>query len=158
ANGLKFSDVAAVYEAEGGPFYPYVLASSLAFDHFTRALARPQPGPHFFKRRDTSILRPFDRAFPGDPGDVLDLNQGSTGMANDVSFGGRPVENEFVSTDGYYLGNSAGSYYDKSFAIRSILAQGIASANFTRAEGVDGRWLTSNLTNLYPEGARQFIG
>jgi hypothetical protein len=155
---LPFSQVAAIYEAEGGPFYPYLLASSFAFDHFTRALARPQPGPHQFYRGDTSVLRAFDGAFPGEDGDLLDMPMGSAGMGDDVSFGGRSIENGFVSSNGYYLVNAAGSYYDKTHAIRALLAQGIPSANWTRSEGVDSRWLTSNLTNLYPEGARRLIG
>src|SRR5204862_485343 len=83
---------------------------------------------------------------------IFDMHQGSAGMGDDVSYGGRPIENQFVSANGYYLVNSAGSYYDKTYAIRSILAQGIPSANWTRAEGVDSRWLISNLTNLYPDG------
>jgi hypothetical protein len=157
-NLQNWGDTAARYEGEGGPFAPYVLASSLAIDHFTRALARPQPGPHFFARKDTSVLRPYDDAYPGDTGDILDMNQGSTWMSDDVSYGGRPIQNTFASTDGYYVVNSAGSYYDKTYAIRALLSQSIASANWTRAEGVDARWLESNLTNLYPDGARRLIG
>jgi hypothetical protein len=52
-NGVPFSLIASIYEAEGGALRDFVLASSFAFDHFTRALSRPQPGPHFFKAQDT---------------------------------------------------------------------------------------------------------
>jgi hypothetical protein len=156
SNSVPYSLVTSIYEAEGAPLRDFLLASSFAFDHFTRALVRPQPGPHTFNQKDFSILRPYDGALPGQG--AIDVPQGSMGMGNDVSYGGRETENGFISTNGYYLANSAGSYYDKTWAIASIVAQGVSSGNWSRAQSVDGRWLSSNLTNLYPDGARRLIG
>ena len=157
ANSVPYSLLTSIYESETGALRDFVVASSAAFDHFARSLSRPQPGPHFFKF-DTSILRPFDGGLPGDPQDVLDMHQGSAGMTDGVSYGGREIENGFVSSGGYYLVNSAGSYYEKTHALMSLVGQGASHANWTRAQGVDGRWLSSNFTNLYPDGARRLLG
>jgi len=158
SNGVPFSLLTSIYESEGGALRDFVVASSFGFDHFTRVLARPQPGPHYFKMNDYSILRALDGVYPGDGSDLLDLPQGSSGVAGDVSLGARPIENGFVSTSGYYAVNSAGSYYEKTHALFALVAQGVPSANWTRSEGVDSRWLTSNFTDLYPEGVRRLIG
>jgi hypothetical protein len=156
--GAPYNDLVAAYEGHGGFLRDFAVASALAFDHFARVLTRPQPGPHSLVGSDP-VLRPVDGAEIGTsfPRDV-DIPQGSTAIAGDVSFGGRPIQNSVVSSSGYWNVNQAGSYYEKTHAIFSLLAQGMGSGNWSRLEGVDSRWLSSNIGNTYPNGVRQLLG
>ncbi len=157
-SGSSFADAVAGLEGQGGPLRDFAIASSLAFDHFVRVLSRPQPGPHSFAGSDP-VLRPDDGfAVGSNVRHDLDLFQGSSDVGADASYGARPIENGFVSAGGYWNINSAGSYYEKTHAIFNIVSQGSGSGNWSRAEGIDGRWLTSNFSNLYPDGVRRLIG
>jgi hypothetical protein len=164
--GSQYSYDEAVQGLEGvdpmtgqaGPLRDFAIACSLSFDHFVRVLSRPQPGPHSFAGSDP-VLRPDDGYEIGSnvPHD-LDLFQGSAYVDKDASYGARPIENGFVSSGGYWNINSAGSYYEKTHAIYNIVAQGSGGGNWSRASGIDTRWLTSNYSNLYPDGVRRLLG
>jgi hypothetical protein len=152
------SKAIADYEGPGGPFREYAIATSLSFDHFTRVLTRPQPGPHSFGELD-SIHRPLDGAIQGQVGaHTVDIPQGSSGVASDVSYGGRSLQNGYVAADGYWNINQLGSYYEKTHAIFDILGTGSWYGNNLRLEGIDGRWLVTSLVNMYPEGIRRLLG
>jgi hypothetical protein len=150
-----------------GPLRDFAIACALSFDHFVRVLARPQPGPHSFVGSDP-VLRPDDGYEVGsNVPHELDLFQGSANiempesdghLKGDVSYGARPLENGFVSSGGYWNINSAGSYYEKTHAIYNLVAQGSGGGNWSRASGIDTRWLTSNYSNLYPDGIRRLLG
>ncbi len=153
-NDVPYSLLVSTYEGEGGFLRDFVVASSVAFDHFARVLSRPQPGPHALRN---GILYPLDGGSQTDLHDV-DIPQGATGIDRDVSLGGRPIQNGFVSSGGYWNVNQVGSYYEKTNAVWNLVAQGMGSGNWTRSEGIDSRWLSTNFTNLYPEGVRQLLG
>jgi hypothetical protein len=157
ANAVPYADVVSVYEGEGGPLRDFAISSSFAFDHFVRVLSRPQVGPHGFQ--GDVLLRPMD-GIPIGSGIAhdLDIPQGSTGIASDVSYGGRPIENSVVSSAGYWNVNQAGDYYEKTYAVLPIVAQGMGSGNWSRREGIDSRWLSSNFSNLFPDGVRRLLG
>jgi hypothetical protein len=153
--GISYEKLVALYEGEGGYFRDYAIASALAFDHFTRVLSRPQPGPHQFFGGE--MLRPLDYVSGIDLHPV-DIPQGSSGVGQNVTFGGRPIQNSFTSSRGYWNVSQAGSYYEKTHAIFDLLA---AYANFpiwSREEGIDARWTNSNFANLYPDGVRRLLG
>ena len=160
---VSYADLVAAYEGREGPLRDFAIASALAFDHFVRVATRPQPGPHSFVAGDNEVIRPLDGVQFGSP-HQLDIPQGSMGIGDgsasltDVSYGGRPIQNSVVSSSGYYNVNQAGSYYEKTHAIYNIVAQGMGSGNWSRAEGIDSRWLSSNFSNLYPDGVRRLIG
>jgi hypothetical protein len=156
SNNVGYDQVVAIYEGQGGPLRDFAIASSLAFDHFTRVLSRPQVGPHNFNSLD-DLLRPMDGAAFGTSA-PLDVPQGTMGVGNDISFGGRPLENSVVSSDGYWNVNQAGDYYEKTAAMLEIVAQGMGSGNWARVDAIDSRWLTSNFSNLFPDGVRRLLG
>ncbi|MCA9545620.1 MAG: hypothetical protein KC613_14545, partial [Myxococcales bacterium] len=98
-------------------FKENILASGLAFDHFTRQLARPEHGEHFRIQGD-GVLRSA-RDFTGNAGETLvTIPNGATGFVEQVGIGGRPVENQLSETNGEYDSQytiNAGSYYEKMY-------------------------------------------
>jgi hypothetical protein len=155
--GISYADLVTAYEGEGGYFRDYAIASALAFDHFTRVLSRPQPGPHQFFGGE--ILKPVDwmdrSAIDVHP---VDIPQGSSGVGQNVTFGGRPIQNSFVSSQGYWNVSQAGSYYEKTHAVFDLLAAYADFPIWSREEGIDARWTNSNFANLYPDGVRRLLG
>jgi hypothetical protein len=88
-----------------------------AFDHFTRLLARPQAGNHYFPAGD-DVLRSEDDAWGTPTEMVVTVPNGATGRWDIVGFGGRPLENRLAEDRGEYNAEftmNAGSYYDKTW-------------------------------------------
>ena len=80
-----------------------ILAASMAFDHFSRMLARPEHGPHYKLRLDEVARSKRDAFFlSGEPRTVITVPNGPTGFYDAVGIGGRPVENQLAEDEGEY--------------------------------------------------------
>ncbi len=145
-----------------------VIAATVAFDHFARQLARPEPGRHY--RRAGGFLDPVLHA-DTDPDDFGPNNaqlgqtqvvipNGTTGYFKDVGFGGHPLENALSSTHGdndvEYIQN-AGSYYDK---INTAILLSESEDRFisqSRRDFYDARFRSIGMADVFPDGFRRVI-
>ena len=92
-----------------------VVAATVAFDHFSRQLSRPEEGPHYL--RDQLFNDPVLRSnkdgddygagtdfgsFGGTKNSpvLVQIPNGSTGYLKDVGFGGHPLENANSESNG----------------------------------------------------------
>jgi hypothetical protein len=163
--GTSHASVLAIYEGEGGFMREQAVAAGAIFDHFIRVLTRPQTGVHYtMPGSDGMYLAEFDRigANPNPRAIQFSIPNGTTFLGQDVTFGGRPLNNGFEYGQGYWYFdyiNQAGSYYEKTYVFDMMLnAAYRAPYAFTRWDGIDGRWQFTNFANLFPEGMRRLIG
>jgi len=150
-----------------------VVASTVAFDHFTRQLSRPQAGPHYFRAAafdDLTLRSDLDTDDYGSGTNfgagivnsnvLVNIPNGATGYFKDVGFGGRPLENAFSETNGDYntdITTVAGGYYDK---INSAILFSESEDRFissSRRDFYDARFRASGLADVLPEGYRRII-
>ncbi|MFT3768851.1 MAG: hypothetical protein QM820_25690 [Minicystis sp.] len=152
-----------------------IIGASVAFDHFTRELSRPQPGPHYY--RDPSFNDPVlhsdsdaddfgagsdDSMFKGNhSSDSLVLvPNGATGYFADVGFGGHPLENALTDTNGDYDSEYtlyAGAYYDK---INTAILLSESEDRFisqSRRDFYDARFRAVGMADVFPEGYRRVL-
>jgi hypothetical protein len=165
ARRTTHADVIAVYEGPGGLMHEQAVAAGLVFDHFVRVLTRPQAGLHYtMPWSDGMFVADQDRigASPSPLSVQLTIPNGTTLLGQDLTFGGRPLDNGFEYGQGYWYFdfiNQAGSFYEKAYAFDLMLdATYRAPYAFTRWDGIDGRWQFTNFANLFPEGMRRLIG
>ena len=146
-----------------------VIAASVAFDHFTRELGRPEPGRAY--KRPGAFADPVLHS-ASDPDDYGPVNNmlgqtpvvipnGSTGFLRDVGFGGHPLENALSTTNGdfdiEYIEN-AGSYYDK---INTAILFSLSEDRFisqSRRDFYDARFRSIGMADIFPDGFRRIIG
>lgn len=163
---LPFSLVLSANVGPSSPFYDSAIGAAIGFDHFVRVMTRPHVGPHF--KTGDGFLMPEEDIIGGtgsvngvDPTQVDVFNGTAVTASGDVSFGGRPLNNDFQFGHGYwgidYL-NQAGAYYEKTYAIEAMLEASYRSFNFWRFDGLDARFHHINYTDLYREGMRRLIG
>ncbi len=136
-----------------------VLAAGLAFDHFTRLLARPQSGNHYFPAGD-DVLRSEDDAWGTPTAIRASIPNGATGRWDNVSFGGRPVENRLAEDQGEYNAQyvmNAGSYYDKTWSAMLMTESVDNFISSTRGDFVDPRYRSVSIADLFPEGYRRWL-
>ncbi|MFO0659734.1 MAG: hypothetical protein U0165_07880 [Polyangiaceae bacterium] len=153
-----------------------VIAASVAFDHFTRELARPQPGPHYLETSAARMLTadddvPVGRNSPNATyrkpatsgaasGILVTIPNGATGGFKDVSFGGHPIENKLSDNNGDYdtdYNINAGSYYDK---IHTAILMSESEDRFisqSRGDFVDARYRANGIADLFPYGYRRLL-
>ncbi|MEQ9321229.1 MAG: zinc-dependent metalloprotease [Polyangiaceae bacterium] len=169
--GAPFSTVIAANTGEGTFLYDHAVAASVGFDHFVRVMTRPHSGSHYCNvagagcnANGDRMLRPAEDIVGGVPagGEIAAVIPSGNLIAGDaVSYGGRPVNNDFQYGQGHwtfdYL-NQAGSYYEKTFAIESMLNASYGAINFFRWDGIDARFRHVNFSDLFPEGFRRFVG
>jgi hypothetical protein len=160
-----------------GTLWPYVaslqmhdnaIAATVAFDHFTRELSRPEPGRHY--RRSGAFNDPVLHAAT-DPDDFGPVNSmlgqtqvvipnGATGYARDVGFGGHPLENALSTTNGdnnvEYIEN-AGSYYDKINTAILLAESEDRFISQSRRDFYDARFRSVGMADIAPEGFRRLI-
>jgi hypothetical protein len=141
--------------------YDVGVGASLGFDHFVRVLTRPHVGPHY---RDNKTLRliPSEDSIGGVGATVLTIPNGSyVAPSGEVSFGGRPLNNDLQPGHGYFsinYFNQSGSYYEKTYAFEAMLEASWRSLNFWRYDGLDARFHHVNYSDLYKDGMRRLIG
>jgi hypothetical protein len=137
-----------------------ILLSTMVFDHFTRQMARPQPGLHTSFSGDPTLRSADDDAYITGPEKVI-IPNGVTGYYDAVGIGGRPLENALADNEGewdrdYTL--NAGSYYDK---INTGYLMTESADNFisdSRNDFYDPRYRAVSLADLFPEGFRRWVG
>ncbi len=163
--GFSHAEVIAAYEGEGGPLRDNAVAASAVFDHFMRVITRPQPGVHFtMADSDGMFVSGQDRigAEPSLVAQLINIPNGTTLLGQDVTFGGRPLDNGFEYGRGYWYYdyiNQAGSFYEKTYAADMVLnAFYRVPYAFSRWDGIDGRWRHTNFANLFPDGVRRMLG
>ena len=147
-----------------------LLASTIAFDYFTRAMDRPSSGPHYYNEQlvDSVMRSKLDVLL--DPtwytGTVPDGAYG-TGGSNatawgNVGYGGRLVEN-MLGQDwkfGEYATDftlNCGSYYDKAFTPMLMTESADNFISYRRRDFVDPRYRAVSMADLFPDGYRRWL-
>lgn len=140
-----------------------ILAASIAFDHFTRQISRPEAGDHY--KRDAEwndgVLRSNNDADGADNDKILTIPNGTTGFLRDVGIGGRPMENTLSDNHGDYdtdYNQNAGSYYDK---INAFIHMSISEDRFisqSRGDFYDARFRANGMADIFPDGYRRVLG
>ncbi|MBI4704710.1 MAG: hypothetical protein HY744_26710 [Deltaproteobacteria bacterium] len=136
-----------------------ILGAGIGFDHFTRQVARPQPGPHMFISGD-EVLRSNDDTYLQGPVKVI-IPNGATGYYADVGIGGRLLENRLADDRGEYDRDytlNCGSYYDKAFAAYLMAESADNYISATRKDFLDPRFRAVSLADLFPDGYRRWLG
>jgi hypothetical protein len=142
-----------------GQFPENILASGIAFDHIARMQQRPEPGPHQKKSGDTVYRSSIDTiATPG--ATQFLIPNGATGYYGNVSFGGKPLENQLAEDKGEYSTEyniNAGDYYDKVYN-PMLMAESVDNfISASRTDYLDGRYRAVSVADLFPEGYRRWI-
>jgi hypothetical protein len=171
-----YRDFAAAMSYEYSTLFPFImneffpinaLASSMAFDHFTRQYQRPHIGAHY-RNEGTKTIENFyvwnaaDDATGNASGPMMLVPNGTSGSLyrNDVSIGGRLVNNALAEDQGEYdrdFTMNAGSYYDKIY-VPMLMAE--SEDNFissSRNDFVDPRYRSVSMADLFPDGYRRFM-
>jgi hypothetical protein len=146
-----------------------VIAATVAFDHFTRQLARPEAGEHGPKPVEfndpvlRSLVDPDDFGGAGGPivrTQNLIIPNGSTGYFRDVGFGGHPLENRLPDGAGEFRTDyvqNAGSYYEK-INVATLLAE--SEDRFiseSRRDFYDSRFRAVGVADVLGEGFRRIV-
>ncbi|HEX6767073.1 MAG TPA: hypothetical protein VF103_16365, partial [Polyangiaceae bacterium] len=144
-----------------------VIASTVAFDHFTRELTRPEPGEHY--RRPATFADPVFRS-ASDPDDffqrpatdpvALAIPNGATGFLRDVGFGGHPLENGLSSQNGDFdveFTQNAGSYYEKINVALLLAESEDRFVSQSRRDFYDARFRAVGLADVFPDGFRRLV-
>ncbi|HEX6766520.1 MAG TPA: zinc-dependent metalloprotease, partial [Polyangiaceae bacterium] len=143
-----------------------MIASTVAFDHFTRELSRPEPGEHY--RRPAAFDDPVFRS-ASDPDDLfqagaapveLMIPNGATGYLRDVGFGGHLLENSMSSTNGDFdveFIENAGSYYEKINTALLLAESEDRFVSQSRRDFYDARFRAVGLADVFPDGFRRMV-
>jgi hypothetical protein len=144
-----------------------MIAATVVFDHFTRELARPEPGEHGLRPVEFkdpvlhSLTDPDD--FGGGPVNIgrnVIIPNGSTGYLRDVGFGGHPLENRLPDDAGEFrveYVQNAGSYYDK-INVATLLAESEDRfVSESRRDFYDSRFRAVGVADVLGEGFRRLI-
>ncbi len=139
-----------------------MVGATVAFDHFTRELGRPEPGAHYFLPAafgDASLRAATDA--DGNAGKtMLTVPNGTTGYLSDVAFGGHPLENGLAEDKGDYDADyevNAGSYYEK---INAAILLSLSEDRFisqSRQDFYDARFRAVGMADVLPEGYRRVL-
>jgi hypothetical protein len=152
----------ALWQYAGANFYPNnLVAASLVFDHFAQELQRPESGPHYMDVN--GVLRSTaDTNLFVTPNTAVTIPNGATGLFQQVSFGGRPLENLFATDKGndydveYTL--NAGSYYQKAYT-PMMMAESVDNfVSSARNDFLDARFRAVSIADLFPDGYRRWLG
>lgn len=164
-NGLDYNSLWAYFTSDGG-LRGNAIASTLAFDHFTRQLQRPQPGPHATNLSDTAdferLLRSEEDAYTTRDRWIprVTIPNGASGRYGNVTFGGKPMENRLADNKGDYSSRytmNAGAYYDKIFTSYLMTESYDNFISSTRSDFIDTRYRAVSMADLFPEGYRRWL-
>ncbi|MBL8607039.1 MAG: hypothetical protein JNL38_06955 [Myxococcales bacterium] len=153
---LEVDDPAAppVEVLSDGRYGPLAVASSHAFDLFSRMLTRPEPGVYCSTGADDCP----NSAPPGIEDDIFVVDSVPaptlTKYAFDVPLGtGRYVHNDFDYSQGYWWSDyqsQVGSFYDKTWAIYYMAEAFDSFISNSREDFLDGRYKNVNFATVYP--------
>jgi len=141
-----------------------ILASGIAFDHFSRQFVRPQSGLHtYFAANDPQfpVLRSLESSFSGaPPAPIMAVYDGATGYFGNIAVGGKLVENALGSGEGEFdrdYTNNVGSYYDKVFAPYLLTESVDNFISDSLTDFTDPRYRSVSMADLFPDGYRRFL-
>jgi hypothetical protein len=152
-------------------FFPEnVLASGIAFDHFTRQFQRPQSGEHQIGCKfggnactvieEDRILRSTTDYNGAETGMNVTIFDGATGLFGMVAPGGKFVENRLADGFGEFDRDytiNAGSYYDKSYAPYLLTESVDNFISDSLGDFTDPRYRAVSMADLFPDGYRRFL-
>lgn len=133
------------------------LSAGIAFDHFTRLMARPEAGEHFLQ---DGVLMSSNDVVSTAGATAMIVPNGPTGLWQTVGIGGKPVENALAEDKGEYDSEftiNAGSYYDKVFSTMLLTESVDNFISDSRRDFVDGRYRAVSMADLFPDGYRRWI-
>ncbi|MCC6621248.1 MAG: hypothetical protein IT385_08335 [Deltaproteobacteria bacterium] len=136
-----------------------VLTAGMAFDHFTRLLARPQTGDHYFPPGE-DVLRSEADTWGTPTARRVTIPNGATGYYGNVQFGGRMLENALATGLGEYDSDytmNAGSYYDKTWSAMLMTESVDNFISSTRGDFFDARYRSVSVADLFPDGYRRWL-
>jgi hypothetical protein len=175
ATGMGLSFDTLFPEIVAGSLHENMLAASVAMDHFTRELSRPEAGEHYFrdKKYNDPVLHSNNdtddygagtdfSSFGGNKNsDVLVVvPNGATGFFKDIGFGGKLVENTLADNMGDYDSNfteSAGSYYEKINAAILLSESEDRFISSSRRDFYDARFRAVGMADVLPDGFRRIM-
>ncbi len=141
-------------------WHDIMLASGLAFDHFTRQMQRPNVGVHeepgSFGVSFMSALVANENATQG----MLLVPDGAQGFWNAVGIGGKRVNNRLARDRGEYDSEftlNAGSYYDKVYTTMLMTESVDNFISSSLSDFTDARWRAVSLADLFPDGYRRWL-
>jgi hypothetical protein len=135
-----------------------LVASGMAFDHFTRQLQRPQSGQHI---KHLGALYPFDRSLPSQAAPIVTIPDGATGYFGNVGYGGKLLENRLANDQGDYDSSftmNAGSYYDKLYVPYLLTESADNFISDSIDDFVDARYRSVSMADLFPAGFQRMLG
>lgn len=136
-----------------------LLTAGMAFDHFTRLLARPQDGAHYRAAGDP-VLRSADDTWGTATATRINVPNGATGFYGQVGFGGRPLHNNLAEDQGEYNSDftmNAGSYYDKTWSAMLMTESVDNFISSSRSDFYDARYRSVSIADLLPDGYRRWL-
>jgi hypothetical protein len=141
-------------------FKDNILASGMAFDHFTRQAQRPESGNHYYPPGSDVLHSARDTI--GQPGTTqVVIPNGATGYYGDFGIGGKLVENQLADDKGEFdswFTQNAGSYYEKIFT-GMLLTESVDNfISDSRQDFVDARYRAVSMADMFPDGYRRFLG
>lgn len=162
AIGIDFNSFWAYVTSD---WYPQnAIASSVAFDHFTRQFQRPQPGEHVLNPSDLDasgvVLRAKEDSFFSNRPALVTVPNGATGRFGNVHFGGKPIHNALADDRGDYSTDytlNAGSYYDKVFSTILLTESYDNFISSSRSDFIDTRYRAVSMADLFPDGFRRWL-
>lgn len=142
-----------------GNYGPLAAAASHAFDVFTHALVRPEPGAYCSTENENCPgLQPFGLSefiHVADPyakaGDATYPFQVALGQ-------GRYVHNDYDYGQGYWWGDyqkQVGSFYDKVWATYYLSEAYDSFISNSKEDFLDGRYKNVSFATIYPEQVRR---
>jgi hypothetical protein len=156
-----------------GSLHENVIAATVAFDQFTRQLARPHIGPHYLRAPlfDDPVLHANDDADDYGAGAnlggglansqaLVDIPNGSTGYEKDLGYGGRPLNNAYDQDQGDFSNDYtlwAGSYYDKIHTAILLSESEDRFVSSQRRDFYDARFRAVGMADVLPEGFRRVL-
>ncbi len=146
---------------EDGNYGPLSLASTLAFDLFTRNLLRPEPGAYCSSgAEDCYAVAPY-----GVKGDIYGADANPTKDTKypfQLGLGtGRYIHNDFDYGQGYWWSDyqtQVGSFYDKTWALYYLAEAFDTFISNSKEDFVDGRYKNVNFATLYPAQMQRLMG
>ena len=144
-----------------------MIASTVAFDHFTRQLARPEPGAHYLRARafGDPVLRsatdPDDSAGrSGRPRTRSSIPNGATGLPARRGLRRPSARERLSSTNGDFdteYTENAGSYYDKINTAILLAESEDRFVSQSRRDFYDARFRAVGMADVFPDGFRRVI-
>ena len=144
-----------------GNYGPLAMATSVAFDLFTRMLTRPEPGAYCSTGSDkcpgTQPYGLLNYIYVADANPLPSM----TPYDFQLPLGkGRYIHNDFDYGQGYWWSDyqkQVGSFYDKTWAVYYLSESFDSFVSNSKEDFIDGRYKNINFATVYPEQVRRLF-